>query len=112
MGYLGSLNLPPDLFSRLELYYSYLWERNRWVLGCSIDLIIFRGVEWTVLYDSLPPSFRTEVSFFINKPLLEKVNWSCILISFQVPLFEGCDETFHRMLSTMMRPALLVLCWI
>jgi voltage-gated potassium channel len=53
-------NIPNNLQKRINDYYDYLWESRR-------------GFEESNLLDDLPISLKTQVSFFLNRDIIEKV---------------------------------------
>lgn len=53
-------NLPADLQKRIRKYYTHLWE-------------VRRGQDDAGALSDLPRSLKTEVSLFLNRPIVEKV---------------------------------------
>ncbi|MBL8994997.1 MAG: ion transporter, partial [Spirochaetia bacterium] len=65
-------NLPADLQKRIRKYYTHLWEARR-------------GQDDAGALSELPRSLRTEVSLFLNRPIVEKI-----------PFMKGASEECIR----------------
>lgn len=72
--------LPEDLQSKVNLYYSYLWESKK-------------GYDESSVLSDLPSSLKMKVALYINKEMLEKI-----------PLFKNASEEFLQDLVMHLRP--------
>lgn len=75
-------NIPSDLQKRIHDYYDYLWESRR-------------GYEESKLLEDLPQSLKTQVSFFLNRDIIEKV-----------PLFKSATREFIRDIILNLKPVI------
>lgn len=75
-------NIPGDLQKRIHDYYDYLWESRR-------------GYEESRLLEDLPQSLKTQVSFFLNQDIIEKV-----------PLFKNATREFIRDIILNLKPVI------
>ena len=75
-------NIPSDLQSRIHDYYDYLWESRR-------------GYEESNLLRDLPTSLKTQVSFFLNQDIIEKV-----------PIFKNATREFIRDIILNLKPVI------
>ncbi len=65
-------DIPHDLQKRIHDYYDYLWESRR-------------GYEESLILGDLPTSLKTQVAFFLNREIIEKI-----------PLFKNASREFVR----------------
>ena len=75
-------NIPTDLQKRIHGYYDYLWESRR-------------GYEESKLLRDLPTSLKTQVSFFLNRDIIEKV-----------PIFKNASREFIRDIILNLKPVI------
>jgi voltage-gated potassium channel len=75
-------NIPSDLQKRIHDYYDYLWESRR-------------GYEESKLLQDLPQSLKTQVSFFLNQDIIEKV-----------PIFKNATREFIRDIILNLKPVI------
>jgi len=75
-------NIPGDLQKRIHDYYDYLWESRR-------------GYEESKLLRDLPTSLKTQVSFFLNQDIIEKV-----------PIFKNATREFIRDIILNLKPVI------
>ncbi len=68
-------NLPAELESRINDFYSYVWEKRL-------------GYDETSVLAALPPGLKTEVSLYLKREVLERVN-----------IFRDASEEFIREIS-------------
>ncbi len=68
-------NLPIELERRINDYYSYVWEQRL-------------GYDETSVLTALPPGLKTEVSLYLKREVLERVN-----------IFRDASEEFIREIS-------------
>ncbi len=68
-------NLPPELEHRINSYYAYVWEKRL-------------GYDETSVLAALPPGLKTEVSMYLKREVLERVN-----------IFRDASEEFIREIS-------------
>jgi voltage-gated potassium channel len=73
-------NLPAALQTRINEYYSYLWESRR-------------GYDESSVLNDLPVSLQTQVSLYINKDIIAKV-----------PIFKGATEAFIKEIILNLEP--------
>lgn len=74
--------IPSDLQTRIHDYYDYLWESRR-------------GYDESNLLQDLPKSLKTQVAFFLNREIIEKV-----------PLFKDASREFVRDIIMNLKPAI------
>jgi hypothetical protein len=74
--------IPSDLQKRIHDYYDYLWESRR-------------GYEESKLLRDLPTSLKTQVAFFLNRDIIEKV-----------PLFKNASREFVRDIIMNLKPVI------
>jgi len=74
--------IPGDLQKRIHDYYDYLWESRR-------------GYEESKLLRDLPSSLKTQVAFFLNRDIIEKV-----------PLFKNASNEFVRDIILNLKPVI------
>ncbi|MCK5736430.1 MAG: ion transporter [Spirochaetaceae bacterium] len=65
-------DIPNELQKRIHDYYDYLWESRR-------------GYEESIILGDLPTSLKTQVAFFLNRDIIEKI-----------PLFKNASREFVR----------------
>ena len=75
-------NIPGDLQKRIHDYYDYLWESRR-------------GYEESQLLEDLPTSLKTQVAFFLNQDIIEKV-----------PIFKSASREFIRDIILNLQPVI------
>jgi len=75
-------DIPGDLQKRIHDYYDYLWESRR-------------GYEESELLSDLPSSLKTQVAFFLNRDIIEKV-----------PLFKNASNEFVRDIILNLKPVI------
>ncbi len=75
-------NVPGELQSRISDYFDYLWESRR-------------GYEESNLLRGLPVSLLTQVSYFLNKEIIE-----------QVPIFKNASQEFIRDIIMNLKPVI------
>jgi voltage-gated potassium channel len=75
-------NIPGDLQKRIHDYYDYLWESRR-------------GYEESQLLEDLPTSLKTQVAFFLNQDIIEKV-----------PIFKNASREFIRDIILNLQPVI------
>ena len=75
-------NIPQDLQKRILDYYQYLWESRR-------------GYEEASLLKDLPTSLQTQVSFFLNRDIIEKV-----------PIFKNAARELIRDIVLNLKPVI------
>ncbi|CAH3024940.1 unnamed protein product, partial [Porites evermanni] len=78
--FLQEQGISENLTSRIVSYYEYLWLRNK-------------GVDASSLFEGLPLSLQADISLSLYKDLIERV-----------PLFEGTEIGFLKMLSMKVKP--------
>ena len=82
--YMRYRKLSPEMRSRINEYYSYLWQSRR-------------GLDEASLIQELPVYLQEEVSLFLNKEIISKV-----------PLFHECDEQFKTAVVVKLIPLVLL----
>jgi voltage-gated potassium channel len=75
-------NIPADLQKRIRDYYDYLWESRR-------------GYEESSLLTDLPMALKTQVAFFLNREIIEKV-----------PIFKSASPEFIRDVVLNLKPVI------
>ena len=75
-------DIPGDLQTRIHDYYDYLWESRR-------------GYEESKLLRDLPTSLKTQVAFFLNRDIIEKI-----------PLFKDASREFIRDIILNLKPVI------
>ncbi len=75
-------SIPASLQKRIHEYYDYLWESRR-------------GYEESKLLMDLPTSLKTQVAFFLNQDIIEKV-----------PIFKNADKTLIRDVILNLKPVI------
>ena len=75
-------NIPGELQKRIRDYYDYLWESRR-------------GYEESQLLEDLPTSLKTQVAFFLNQDIIEKV-----------PIFKNASREFIRDIILNLQPVI------
>jgi voltage-gated potassium channel len=75
-------DIPNHLQKRIHDYYDYLWESRR-------------GYEESKLLSDLPSSLKTQVAFFLNRDIIEKV-----------PLFKNASNEFVRDIILNLQPVI------
>ncbi len=75
-------DIPNDLQTRIHDYYDYLWESRR-------------GYEESNLLRDLPTSLKTQVAFFLNRDIIEKI-----------PLFKDASREFIRDIILNLKPVI------
>ena len=75
-------DIPGDLQKRIHDYYDYLWDSRR-------------GYEESKLLEDLPTSLKTQVAFFLNRDIIEKV-----------PLFKNASKEFVRDIILNLKPVI------
>lgn len=75
-------NIPSALQHRIHDYYDYLWDSRR-------------GYEESDLLRDLPTSLKTQVSFFLNRDIIEKV-----------PIFKNADNELIRDVILNLKPVI------
>jgi len=74
--------IPSELQKRIHDYYDYLWDSRR-------------GYEESKLLRDLPSSLKTQVAFFLNRDIIEKV-----------PLFKNASNEFVRDIILNLKPVI------
>ncbi|RKX71683.1 MAG: Crp/Fnr family transcriptional regulator [Spirochaetes bacterium] len=75
-------DIPGDLQKRIHDYYDYLWDSRR-------------GYEESKLLRDLPTSLKTQVAFFLNREIIEKV-----------PIFKNASREFVRDIILNLKPVI------
>ena len=75
-------NIPSRLQARIHDYFDYLWESRR-------------GYEESNILRHLPTALKTQVSFFLNRDIIEKV-----------PIFKDADPQFIRDIIMNLKPVI------
>ncbi|MEQ1877815.1 MAG: ion channel [Bdellovibrionia bacterium] len=82
--FMKSHQIPPDLRTKVRTYYHYLWKNNK-------------GYQDHTLLEGLPVKMQSELFFFINRSIVEKV-----------PILRGASVDLIEDLMNELKPRILV----